>query len=119
MFRCQGAGPCDETAALAELRRTSADGQVLTVVVGRDDLVRSADPQLEAHLGLSRGSLRGQQVQVLQRHLNRYVETARSADRVDATATFGSQRFRVVIVARRDRSGWADEAVLAFAPVAD
>jgi MoaA/NifB/PqqE/SkfB family radical SAM enzyme len=119
MFRCAGDGPHDEADAVAELIALSCDGEVSTVVVGRDDLIRSSDRRIESLAGVAPGGLTGQQVQVLQGLLSRFEELDSGPDRVDALATFGQERHRVAIVARRDGSGWADDAVLVFARLAN
>lgn len=113
MFRCAGSGPHDESEAIRELSRFAADGTVSSVVVGRDDRIRRADPLIEQVLGV--GPLVDAPVQILQSRLTRYSEQSVGPDRVDATAEFGADRFRIAVVARRDDSGWAEEAVLLFA----
>lgn len=119
MFRCAGDGPHDESEAVRELTELSCDGDVSTVVVGRDDLIRSADLRIESLAGVAPGELVGRQVQVLQGLLTRFEELGAGPDRVDAVATFGDERYRIAIVARRDGNGWADDAVLLFARLAD
>ncbi len=119
MFRCVGDGPHDESDAVRELTALSCDGEVATVAVGRDDLIRSSSRRIESLAGVGPGELVGQQVQVLQGLLSRFEELDAGPDRVDALATFGQQRYRVAIVARRDERGWADDAVLVFAELAD
>ncbi len=119
MFRCAGSGPHDEQAAERELALLSSGGDVARVVVGRDDLIRSASPRIEALAGVSPGGLTGAPVQVLQQALSRFEELDTGPDRVDAVATFGAEQFRIAIVALRDEHGWAEDAVLLFAPVSD
>ncbi len=119
MFRCAGDGPYDESDAERELAALSCDGEVSRVVVGRDDLIRSASPRIESLTGAEPGGLVGAQVQVLQGRLRRFEELGTGPDRVDAVAAFGEERYRIAIVARRDERGWAEDAVLLFALVAD
>jgi MoaA/NifB/PqqE/SkfB family radical SAM enzyme len=119
MFRCAGDGPYDESAAVDELRSLSCDGAVSALVVGRDDVIVSADHRVESLVRVGPGELSGRPVQVLQDVLSRFEELTTGPDRVDALASFGEERFRIAIVARRDDRGWADDAVILFARLSD
>lgn len=111
-FQCQGAGPTDDAGPLAELRAADPEADLIRVAIGTDDVVRWCEwPSTVHHVPLE-----GSSYQILTEALtNAYGDlvhwgvTSTSDDRVDATAQFGERLSRIIYLAQRDDTGWADE----------
>jgi MoaA/NifB/PqqE/SkfB family radical SAM enzyme len=118
-FRCQGEGPTDDAAAVAELAELAADGMVHRVSIGSDDVIRWCDADVlaapSALIGHSYQELTKAVTQLFG-EMTHYEVTTTGLDRVDARAVFGTTPARITTVAMRDDSGWAEEAriLLAF-----
>jgi len=111
----QGDGPYDEAAARADIG-AFADDPVHVVTVGPDDVIRSCSPAPDAFFGVPTDQFVGRPIADLRDLITRrfglmtdYRVVTADANRVDATASCGTDDFRISLIAVRDQQGWADE----------
>lgn len=127
-FRCRGSGPNDARSAEDELRQLSADGSVVVLEVGEDDVITAVSASASALLGDSPVDLIGRHFasvdDVSERRFGprrRYEVLSSGTDRVDALVQFGVTTLRLAMVAVRDRDGTArsGRVVIAVVPSAE
>jgi hypothetical protein len=111
-FRSAGSGPTDDRHLVEELRRWSSTGEVHTVAVGSDDLIRSSSTDLADPDRLVGGTFQELTRAVAARYgeMTFYEVDETGDDVVRARAVFGSTPARIITVAIRDEGGWSEEA---------
>jgi len=114
----------DDREATGALRAVSKDGVVYRVVVGTDELISAASPDLCALLDVDAAELLGTSPVSMEswfvRRFGQVVEKVRLADdndRVELEVRLENATIRTVLVPERDQRGTADRVHLLFALV--
>lgn len=124
MFRCEGAAPHDDAAALGELAAIACDGVVHAMDVGADDLIHACSPSIGTVLGVAEGDLVGHHFATVEDvsvrafgERSSYRVLSEGPDRLDAEAVYGETRLRIAMVACRDATGRAESGRILVAVV--